>query len=250
MITLPTEPIVSTRNDPRLMLLYGPPKIGKTTILSQLPQGKYIIEETDPRGCEYITASFVQLNSMADYVEAETLIKKRTPRYDFVAIDTIDNLESWSVIVATRLYKSSPIGKTFNGESVLELPNGGGYMYLRQVFTNCIMRALDLAPQVIFVGHIRDKLIGQTAGQEEVYSADLDLTGKIKAIVCSMVDCIGYVNRDKDSNIVVNFKTRADVVCGTRCPHLKGRNFTMKGSAFDWSVIYPDYYAKMKGQTV
>ena len=248
MITLPSSPTPTKRNDPRLMIIYGPPKIGKTTILSQLPEGRYLIEETEPRGAEYVTACYINLSNMTEYVEAEQAIKARKPRYDFVAIDTIDKLEEWSIVEATKLYMRSPIGKSFNGNSVLELPNGAGYLYLRQVFTNCISRALDLADQVIFVGHLRDKLIGQTGGQDEVFVKDLDLMGKCRAIVCSMVDCIGYVSRDRESNITCSFKTHELVTCGTRCPHLVGKNFTMKGSTFDWSLIYPDYFAKMKGE--
>lgn len=245
---LPTQAIPSQRNDPRLLLIYGPPKIGKTTILSQLPAGKHLILETDPRGCEFLTCCHVQLNNMIEFVEYEQEIKKQNKPYDFVAVDTIDNIEQWSEQEATKLYKQSPIGKNFNGKSVLELPNGGGYMFLRSVFTNVITRLLDIAPQVIIVGHIRDKLIGQTNGQDETYSKDLDLTGKIKAIVCSLVDSIGYVSRDKDSNLTIAFKTHELITNGTRAPHLKGKNFTMKGSEFDWSVIYPDYFNKAKGQ--
>lgn len=253
-ITLPMVPIQALRNDPRLLLIYGAPKIGKTTILTQLPIGKYLILETDSRGCEFVSACHVQLNNLVEFVEYEQEIKKTKP-YDFVAVDTIDNLEIWAEREATRLYKASPIGKNFGKDSagrdipscsVLDLPNGGGYMYLRQVFTNIITRMLDIAPQVIFVGHIRDKLIGQINGQDETTSRDLDLTGKIKQIVCSLVDSIGYVSRDRDSNLTISFKTHELITNGSRAPHLKGKNFTMKGSTFDWSLIYPDYFKKIE----
>lgn len=246
MITLPTAPTPAQRNDPRLLLIYGPPKIGKSTILTQLPLSKYFVLSTDPRGWEFLSGVYAQIDNMEQFVQYEQEIKKQNRPYDFVGIDTIDNLETWSEQEATKLYKASPIGKSFTGKSVLELPNGGGYMYLRSVFTNVITRLLDIAPQVIIVGHIRDKLIGQTSGQDETYSKDLDLTGKIKAIVCSLVDTIGYVSRDKDSNLTISFKTHELITNGSRAPHLKGKNFTMKGSTFDWSLIYPDYYTKLK----
>ncbi|MFZ8360671.1 hypothetical protein ACO1LX_19940, partial [Staphylococcus aureus] len=52
--------------------------------------------------------------------------------YKFIAIDTLDAVEDMAEISATNNYKESVIGKNFKGKSVLELPNGGGYYYLRQ----------------------------------------------------------------------------------------------------------------------
>jgi hypothetical protein len=243
-ITLPTEPSKVTRRDPRLLLLYGQQKLGKSTWLSELP-GRHMVISTDPRGWEYIGGYHVQVNNMLEYCQAADLIKKATPRYDFVGIDTIDLIDDWSKEEATRLYKASPIGKNFLGTSIVnDLSKGGGYPLYWEVFNKVITGLLGLAEQVIIIGHIRDKLIGQIAGQTEVFSKDLALTGKVCSMLTSTVDTTGYITR-KDNNILVNFQTHELITNGSRCPHLKGKNFTMKDK-FDWSVIFPDWYETHK----
>jgi hypothetical protein len=247
MITIPTEDTPAQRTDPRLLMIYGAPKIGKSTILSLLPKGKYLILSTDPRGWEFLGGRYIQINNILEFVETERAIKAMKERPDFVGIDTVDNVEDWAKIEATRLYKLTPVGKNFQGDSILSLPNGGGYDTFWNVFTNVITRCLDLAPQVIFTGHVRDKLIGQINGQDEVFTKDLNLTGKVRTIFTSMVDSTGYLSRDKDSNLNIAFKTHDLIVNGSRAAHLRGVNMKMEGSKFDWSRIYPDYYNKIKG---
>jgi hypothetical protein len=245
MITLLTEPSKITRRDPRLLLLYGQQKLGKSTWLSELP-GRYMVISTDPRGWEYISGYYVQVNNILEYCQAAKLIKEATPRYDFVGVDTIDLIDDWSKEEATRLYKMSPIGKSFQGTSIVnELPKGGGYPLYWEVFTKVLSSLLGLADQVIIIGHIRDKLIGQINGQTEVFAKDLALTGKVCSMLTSTVDTTGYITRTPTS-ILCNFQTHELITNGSRCPHLKGKNFEMKGSKFDWSVIFPDWYERNK----
>ncbi len=248
-LTLPTAITTSIRRDPRMLLIYGPPKIGKTTMLAQLQTiapNRNLIVETDPRGAELVSCLSLQVNSMAELTTVIETIKAQSKTtgkrpYDFIAFDTIDKIEEWAEIEATAAYKKSSIGCNFTGASVLELPKGGGYLHLRRIFTEMLYRTFNLADNIIFVSHIRDKMIESVAGKGDVSAKDLDLTGKIKSIVCSMVDGIGYVSRDKDQNMTISFVTQEDVVCGSRCPHLKGQKQTHQKQTFDWAKIYPDY---------
>lgn len=253
-LTLPTTITTSIRRDPRMLLIYGPPKIGKTTMLAQLQTiapNRNLIIETDPRGAEFVSCLSLQVNSMDELTNIIDTVKEQAKStgkrpYDFVAIDTIDKIEEWAEAEATKAYKASPIGSSFRGISVLELPKGGGYLHLRQAFTKVLNQTFNLADNIIFVSHIRDKMIESVAGKGEVSAKDLDLTGKIKSIVCSMVDGIGYVSRDKDQNLTISFITQEDVICGSRCPHLKGQKQTHQKQVFDWGKIYPDYVAANK----
>ena len=54
----------------------------------------------------------------------------------------------------------------------------------------------------------------------------IDLTGKIKSIVCANADSIGYLYR-KNNQCIITFKTNDEVVCGSRCEHLKNQELVL-----------------------
>lgn len=236
MLTLPTTKSSAVRKNPRYLLIYGPPKVGKSTILSQL-EGNLILDLEE--GTDYLEALKLKIKNIAEYQQVCEQICSQQPRpYKYVSIDTIDKLEEWAEELATINYKSSNVGKNYTGKSVLNLPNGAGYLWLRNAFQDLVQQAYPLASNVIFVGHVRDKLL--EAQGREVSTKDLDLTGKIRTIMCSIVDAIGYIARDKEGNLGVNFKTSETIACGSRCQHLMGQAFWFEGNNFDWSKIYID----------
>ena len=73
---------------------------------------------------------------------------------------------------------------------------------------------------------------------------DLDLTGKIKRIVSSQSDAIGYLYRKGNEN-VLTFKTKDDVACGARPMHLRNQEIVLSEMTDEefktnWNLIYID----------
>jgi hypothetical protein len=73
---------------------------------------------------------------------------------------------------------------------------------------------------------------------------DLDLTGKIKRIVSSQSDAIGYLYRKGNQNILT-FKTKDDVACGARPVHLRNQDIVVSELVegefvAHWSKVYID----------
>jgi hypothetical protein len=236
-ITLPTSPTPATTVSPKILTIYGPPKVGKTSICTVLPNSLLIDIEN---GSNYLDAVKLKPDNILQLNEIEAEIRKQKYPYKFVILDTLDMLETWCEAEATRLYKASIQGKTFTGESVLELPQGGGYFHLRNAFYAYFHKVRLMAPHVIFVGHVRDKML--TAVGKEVSSRDLDLTGKIKNIVCSYSDAIGHIFRDNKGDLKISFITNETLACGSRCSHLKGKEigFNQPATIENWKQIYPD----------
>lgn len=246
MITsLPTtrQPILET--NPKVLILYGAPKVGKTEVLSMLDRC-FIIDLED--GTDYVEALKQKVNNITELSQVFDLVYKMpSPKpYKYLAIDTADKMEEWCEVVATAKYKNSVLGKTFTGQSVLELPKGAGYLWLRMEFNRFFAMAQQTGVKyIIFICHIRDKALVagdktlQTDGtfktvvDNEVSAKDLDLTGKVKSIACSKADAIGHMYRDKTGVLCVSFQGSESVNCGSRCSHLKGKD--MK---FDWKQIY------------
>lgn len=237
---LPTQKVKAAYTSPRTMVLYGKVKVGKTEALSKLDNCLIVDLE---RGTDMIDALKVSCENLKEFSEICKLIEtsiielnkdnktgiKKYP-YKFLAIDTVTKLEEWCETLAISKYMATPIGKNFKGESILELPNGAGYFWLRLAFKEVQDRIEKLAPYIIYIGHIKDKMV-EKAGKE-VSSSDIDLTGKIKTILCQSADAVGYIYRKSDGTYV-SFKSSDEIACGSRCEHLKGQDIKL-----EWNDIY------------
>ena len=230
---LPKTIVKASRKSPKNMVIYGPPKIGKTTMLSRL-DNCLIIDLED--GSDMVDALKVKVNNLGMLATIGKEIIQENRPYKYVAIDTISKLEEWCEVEGKRIYMKTPMGKNFEqknpGASVLSLPNGAGYLYLRIAFKQWIDRLNLLADHVILVGHLKDKMLEKKG--KEVAVKDLDLTGKIKQITCANADAIGYIYRE-DETTMISFNSLDDTVAGSRCDHLKGQTMP-----FEWNKIFID----------
>ena len=230
---LPTKKVKASRKSPKNMIIYGPPKIGKTTVLSQLDDC-LIIDLED--GSDMVDALKVKAHNLKDLQAIGTEIMKQGRPYKYIAIDTISKLEEWCEGYAKQIYMKTPMGKNFDqknpGASVLSLPNGGGYLYLRMAYKEWIDKLNKLADHIILVGHLKDKMLEKKG--KEVAVKDLDLTGKIKQITCANSDAVGYIYREGEETMI-SFDSLEDVTAGSRCNHLKGATMPLS-----WDKIFID----------
>lgn len=232
-ISLPTKKVSASRKSPKNFVLYGQPKIGKTTALSQL-ENCLIIDLED--GTDMVDALKIKANNLKELSEIGREIIKANKPYKYIAVDTVTQLEVWCEQDAKKLYQNTPMGKNFDsdnkGLSVLSLPNGAGYLYLRMAYKKWIDRLNTLADHIILVGHLKEAKIDKKG--KEVAVKDLDLTGKIKNITCANADAIGYVFREDDKTMI-SFDSMGDIQAGSRCEHLKGQTFPL-----EWDKIFID----------
>lgn len=247
---LPTEKTAAKTTWPRNLLIYSKPKVGKTTILADLPN--CLIFELEKGGADYVESMHVEIDNLEQLIQYGHLILAKKRPYDFIAIDTITKLEEMCLPLAEKLYSESPVGQNWftdpvkgkaKYKSITNLPNGAGYAWLRLAFEQIKTFIESLAPNIILLGHVKDVLLDK--GGAEVTALDLDLTGKLKRIVASDSDAIGYMYR-KDNTNILSFKTSDDIACGARPAHLQGQRLeiskldeTTKKVAVNWELIYP-----------
>lgn len=134
------------------------------------------------------------------------------------------------------------MGKNWEGTNILTLPNGAGYLYLRQAFFKVIGWVESVCPNVILVGHVKDTQL-EKAGTE-FNLKDLDLIGKVKRIASADSDAIGYVFRNAENQTVINFGTGDEMLCGARPEHLSGKEIIVAEKVDGkfvsyWDRIYP-----------
>lgn len=244
-IVLPTEKTVASRVSPKIFVLYSKPKVGKTKLLSEL-EGCCTLDTED--GTAYFDMLRItitnadQIDEVFDSIMEEGRKRAKEGKkgddlfpYKYIAIDTADALEDMCEASATRKFKESIMGSTFKGKSIIELPKGGGYYYLRNELMEKIMLLSKVCKGLIVVAHLRDKTLMKEG--TEVSMTELSFTGRISAMVCAKADAIGYLYRDKDdAQAMISFETLEESsIMGSRCPHLAGKTFP-----FSWDKIYID----------
>ena len=254
-IKLPTKKVKATHQSPKNLIIFSKPKVGKTALLAGLDDC-LILDLED--GSDYVDALKLKAKSVEEIKAIGEEIKKQDHPYKYIAVDTVTALEEVCVPFAEILYARTSMGKNWfkrdsegklskaSGKAqygnILNLPNGAGYVYLRQAITKMTEYLKTLAPRIILSGHVKDIML-EKAGAEFT-SSDLDLTGKIKRIMSSQSDAIGYLYRKGNQNIL-SFKTSDGVSCGARPDHLKNKEIvvsemTDKGLKTNWNEVYID----------
>ena len=228
-ITLPTGIEPASIKSPKNLIIFSKPKVGKTTLLAGLENCLLLDLE---QGSDYVAAMKIQANSVDEIKEIGKAIKEANYPYKYIAVDTITALEEICVGYAEELYSKSSMGmnwfKSGGGKekygSILNMPNGAGYPWLRDAFVKVVNYIRTWAPHIILLGHIKDVQLDKAGA--EFNTMDLDLTGKIKRIASSKSDAIGYLYRKGNKNIL-SFKTSDEVACGARPDHLKNQELVI-----------------------
>lgn len=105
-IVLPTERRKATDYNPRLMVLFGKPKSGKSSLMASL-ENNLIIDLED--GYRSLDVMAVQARNAADLYNIKSAIEEKNkenngkPFYRFITIDNATRLEEMSLIVAAGL---------------------------------------------------------------------------------------------------------------------------------------------------
>jgi hypothetical protein len=219
---LPTSKVKATLTDPGKLIIYSKPKTGKTSLLAELDNNLIIDLEN---GTQYYDALKVSINSVQELMDLIKAIIAAGKPYKYITLDTLTKLEDLALPYALTLYKQTPMGKSFTGANVLDLPNGAGYKYLRDAMTNLLNAIYKCADRVILLGHLKTTNIEKNG--KEVSARELDLTGKIKSMVSADVDAIGLLYRGEDNKNILSFKTTDDVICGARPVHLKDQEIVI-----------------------
>ena len=220
-IVLPTSKVKAERVNPKRLIIYSKPKTGKTTAYAGLEDNLIIDLEN---GSDYVEALKVKVSSLQELLDTGKAIKAAGNPYKFVTIDTVTALEDMIMPLAIKLYRATAMGKNFDGDTVVTLPNGAGYLYIRKAFFQVLDFIDTLAPTIILSGHIKDKVVDDKG--EMVMSANIDLTGKIKSLICANADAIGYMYR-KGNQTILSFKTSEEVTCGARPEHLRNQEIVI-----------------------
>lgn len=239
-IVLPTAKVPAETQDPKNLILFGLPKVGKTTILSTLENNLILDFEN---GSTYVDALKVKVSSLKELKEVIKAIKDAGKPYTYITIDTITALEEMTKDMALKMWQNSPQFTTkYEIKDVTQIPNGAGYSFWRQALETVINLIASAAPNLIICGHVKDTALFEGLDGSV---KDLDLVGKTKRVLSAKSDAIGFVHRDEESNLCINFGMNGEVLCGARPAHLANKDIIVAEYQEDgtfvshWERIYP-----------
>lgn len=243
MLVLPKEKTVPCKNSMRFVIFFGRPKAGKSSAMAALDSNLIIDLEN---GYKNLSALVIQARNINDFGEIAKALQEEIQKtgkypYKYITIDNATRLEEMCMGYAITLYKQTPMGKNYQGTDIRTLPNGSGYMYIRQAVRKVIDMFRTLCETLILVAHTKDRQINMEG--QEMNEMTLDLTGKLGDILCGEADAIGYVYRKKNQTII-SFEGGESSVREARPEHLRGKKIIIAESdednklTFYWDKIF------------
>ncbi len=245
-IVLPTERRKAQNYNPRLLVLFGKPKSGKSSAVASLDNNLIIDLEDGYRALEVMV---VNAKSVSDLEAIRYALLKKCKElgkfpYKFITIDNATRLEEMALTRAAELYRNTPMGKDWgllrdangilmkkDGKSVPDpkadvriLPNGAGYLYLREAVKSLIKMFQPLCETLILVCHVKDRQIREN--NVESIELAVDLAGKLGDIICGEADAVGYIYRE-GGKTVCSFAGGDGTIREARPLHLRGKKFVV-----------------------
>lgn len=167
-------------------------------------------------------------------------VHKRTGRRVASSVEHQDRKTSMGATWGLKKDNIGNLVKDANGKNVpdpkadvRQLPNGAGYLYLREALKEMIHMFLPLCDTLILVCHTKDKQIKKN--DEETTEMAVDLAGKLGDIICGEADAIGYVSR-QDNKTLISFKGGDNNIRGSRPLHLREKIFQVAESDADGNL--------------
>jgi len=233
---LPTTSAKAQNQNPRKILIFSSPKVGKTSALSLLEGCLNIDLEGS---ASFFGGMFVDVKKLAKeqsitlfqaFGQVIKALKEQAAKqgvfYKYIAIDSLTILEEIAREYALIMYKNSAIGKTFTGKDIFELSNGAGELWFRNAM-DTLYNSFDglYSDCLILVGHVKSSSI-QKNGQD-LQVRDLNVRGKGKLLICADMDAVAYIYRNKGlpQNMISFIGDERDIVTGSRCHHLSNKEF-------------------------
>ncbi len=215
MIELPTQRREAQNYNPKLLVLYGRPKTGKSTLMASLDDNLIIDLEDGYRALSVMSVLARDAKTLFEVKQAlhEKAVKDNKIPYKYITIDNATRLEELSLSYAAVKYRSTPMGQSWGllkdpknplanakdktGKVIPDpkadiriLPNGGGYLYIRQAVREMIDMFKPYCETLILIAHTKDKQIQKNG--TEMSEMSVDMCGKLGDIICGEADAIGY----------------------------------------------------------
>lgn len=178
-------------DQPPRLLIYGPEKMGKTTLASEFPAPVFLQTERGESG-DLVLDSFGSLDSFESVIEAITSLATEEHSFQTVVLDSVSALQKlvWDKVCRDSNVKSIELAGGGYGKGYIEVDN----LWL-QVLDGLNYLRNERGMAVVLVGHA---IISRFDDPEtQSYSRyDIDLHKRAEALLKREVDAILLVKKD------------------------------------------------------
>lgn len=178
-MTLPTEKSARSLNPDRLKaLLYGPPKVGKSTFASKINPDHTLFIPTEP-GLGSLEVFQAPAANWSEFRQIGADLAKDPKQFEIVVIDTVDELyRLCSDHVCTELGIKHPADADY----------GKGWAAVRDEFALRVGKLAGLGLGVWFISHAEDREVKKKVGTKTVTQPSL--AGQGRKFLTGFVDFI------------------------------------------------------------
>lgn len=215
---LPTEKSkIQDKLQEQVILLYGAPKIGKTTLFANFPDVFFIATEAGQKG---VSVYKRDVGSWEDFLIVCKELKTEKHNFKNVAVDTIDNLVKFC---------SEYVCRKFEIKHESDLGFGKGFSLVNNELQRVLTKLTLMGFGVGMISHAKEKEVETRTGK--IKKSVPTLSDGVKTLIMGMSDLILYadVEAEKDNEgKVINYRrvlrTKATPYyeAGGRSPRLRG----------------------------
>ena len=229
-VALPTKPTPrSTDLSSKTTLIYGQPKIGKSSFASHFPGALFL--ECEP-GLSELEIYKVPTYSWPEFLAACKLVAAGDHPFKTIVIDTADNAFKFC---------SEHICAKHNVEYEGDLPHGKGWAFVKNEWHRVLTRLASLPCGLVLISHATSKTIETRTGEH--IKTQPSLPDRARNVVLGLVDMILYCDtacrKDAEGNLVtervIRTKPHPTYEAGDRTgrlPEVLPLNFDMFRRAF------------------
>lgn len=231
---LPTQPSTpKTKLEDYTILLYGSPKIGKSTFASQFPKPLFL--STEP-GLNALSVYEKPIHDWTSFLSVCAVIAEGKHDFKTIVIDTVDNL--YKSCADYVLQKADVTHES-------DLDYGKGYALVRTEFSRAIRKLTMLPYGVIFISHTaREEIKTRTT----VYHRNIPTLPKnIREALLAWVDIILFADITPEGKRVLRTKTDERYLSGDRTISIFGKPLPDELS-LEFSKFSEEFYNRKGGK--
>lgn len=191
-------------------LIYGKPKVGKTTLASKFPNNLLIAFEKGYNAVGGIIAQDITKWAEFKQVIRQLDKKEAKEKFDTITIDTIT--EAWIMCEKYVCVQN-------NVQKISEIPWGQGYAACKEEFAKSLRDITMMGYGLVLIAHSGRRIEIDEKGSEIEFISP-EMPKRCYEIVNQLVDIIAYISSEPDGRFLYTRATN-NIMAGSRFPYLK-----------------------------
>jgi hypothetical protein len=181
--TVKTE--INCKLSDQVILIYGRPKVGKSTFCSYFDDALFIA--TEP-GLNHLEVFKVSCNSWEKVIEACAEIAKGEHKFKTIVIDTLDNLIT---------YCAEYVCKEAGADYIGDIPHGKGWSMVTNEIKRVLVKLSNMSYGLVMVSHCQQEEIETKTRKYNRWT--INVSGKNRDVILAIPDIILFMDSDMKS---------------------------------------------------